>query len=1186
MTNYRKSVLTLLAVILFAALSCLTVMCVTPGSSAQAENANIALGKPVSSSSGNKDYAVTDGKKTEYWEAEPYPAVFEVDLQAVYDVTSVKLFPYADGRRYYRYSVYTSADGREYLLFAQKTDNYPETDDGTEYTVAEAAAARYIRVEMTYNSANSAVHMREIEVKGVLNQQYTVVLPETDPSDGLNVAYMKKTTSNLPFIDPAKLTDGSLTSFWQAKFCPSYVDVDLGENYLIEEIILFFPDVTRYVNYTVYGSTDGDNFKRIYRKHNSELPAETGDVIEADGAEYRFIRLYAEYTEGRNGVSVSEIKVHGQPTGKNDGALREGSIESVLNVKPFSETEYAAEITEEETVANVYGIVERTVGRLYRDWFDFQIAGKRNGNDWYELSDADGKILIKGSDGVALAAGVNFYFKNYAGVNITEQAGYTLMPKKLVEIGDKPVYRETPYSVRYAFNYCTMDYSFAFYDEEDFQKEYDWLALNGVNVVLDLAGQEAVWVKFLMNFGYSYDAAKAWLCGPAYYAWQFMDNMEIYGGCVTDGWVKERLESARRMQRWRTSLGMQTCLQAYAGMVPNDFGDYVPEAEILEQGTWNGLDRPDMIRTDSELYDRYAELFYAAQEWAFGNNTDYYAADPFHEGGIRPSDLKDDVIAAEVLNSLLEYDADAVWVIQAWHSNPSNDLLKGLGERKNAHSLILDLCGLEAPKWNRTTYGEDGEGGMTIDEIEFNSTPWVWCVLENYGGNPSMDGEMSAMISRLAEARENARYLTGIGVISEATLDNPAMYNMLFDLAWGTFTAEEWTAKYVEARYGGYSENALAAWEILLDTVYTKNNWYRTTPYVVTLTPEWAGIQTLPYQYESIEAALALLLEDFNELCFSEGYRYDVTELMRQMVNDYSVLKYNEVYDAYLKRNLDAFRKAKEEYLRSFDVMDAVLSCRSEWLCGEWIGKAEDWGVALDNDFAYDSLVNNAKTLITTWADQIAMRCIPDYAQRNYQGMLTDLYKPRWEVWLDKLEANLETGAAVVRLTTDDYYHIYMNWVMSDKTYERTPAGIDALWQAAERVFAECSSAEIGIIAKNPDDDLLKQYASRLEDIDRTRYSGRQLEILDGLAGRIAQSSSETLTRTDYFELLEEMEKAYAVMVSPLYDGQTEPVTPGKNNTGWIIGGSIGGAALLGGAAAFAAVRLKKKKRSEESESE
>ena len=97
---------------------------------------------------------------------------------------------------------------------------------------------------------------------------------------------------------------------------------------------------------------------------------------------------------------------------------------------------------------------------------------------------------------------------------------------------------------------------------------------------------------------------------------------------------------ARENQRWKNSLGMQTVLQGYAGMVPNNFNDYQPDVEILEQGTWCNVPRPDMIRTDGVTYDNYARLFYEAQKWAFGETSNYYAVDPFHEGGKRPQDLR------------------------------------------------------------------------------------------------------------------------------------------------------------------------------------------------------------------------------------------------------------------------------------------------------------------------------------------------------------------------------------------------------------------------------------------------------------------------------------------------------------------------------------------------------------------
>lgn len=122
---------------------------------------NIALNKPVSSTGRSGEDTITDGRMDGYWEAEPYPAMYEIDLEAVYDVTSVRVYPFSDGGRYYHYSIYYSPNGRDYSLFAQKSDSSPETSDGTAYDApGGSVVARYIRVEMTYNISNTAVHMR------------------------------------------------------------------------------------------------------------------------------------------------------------------------------------------------------------------------------------------------------------------------------------------------------------------------------------------------------------------------------------------------------------------------------------------------------------------------------------------------------------------------------------------------------------------------------------------------------------------------------------------------------------------------------------------------------------------------------------------------------------------------------------------------------------------------------------------------------------------------------------------------------------------------------------------------------------------------------------------------------------------------------------------------------------------
>ena len=1016
---------------------------------------NVALNKKVTATGGNDPEYITDGMTSNYWDGGVAPSEFEIDLGSGYFISELKAFPYFNDDRYYHYEIYTSLDGRTYTKAAEKDNDDPAVSSGDSYRFEPELHIRYIRVIMTYNSANPSVHMKEFEAYGYADPNYVEPQPPTaDEKDPENIAFGKPAHSHLSDDQVSRVTDGSDFTYWNGQFYPAYVNVDLEETYDLSQIILNFPvREDRYYYYTVYGSNDGSTYDRLYQKRTKDTADEDGDVIDVSGKAYRIIRIYIEYCSDAGSAMLSEVRVHGTPTAENTEALRTGDIEEILGIEPFDESEYAAPITEAETIENVYGIIERTVGAQYRDWFTFELAANmQNDNDYYELNMVDGKVHIKGNDGVSLASGVNDYYKNYCHVMISEQANQTKMPEAIVPV-EGTIRRETPYKVRYAFNYCTLDYTFAFFDEEAFQKEYDWLALSGVNVVLDLAGQEAVWIRFLMNFGYSFDEAKDWLSGPSYYAWQFMDNLEIFGGPIPDGWITDRLNMARENQRWKRSLGMDTVLQGYAGMVPTNFAEY-QDVDILKQGGWCGLDRPDMIRTDGELYDQYAGLFYEAQEWAFGDTTDYYAADPFHEGGIRPSDLSDATISAEVLESLLRYDSDAVWMVQAWWSNPTNDLLKGMGEYRQDHVMILDLTGLEAPKWNSTAYGD-----TVLESAEFNGTDWVWCMLENYGGNPSMDGQLAKIAHDIPAAYQEAQHMKGIGIISEATYDNPVIYDLIFDMAWTEETQDidGWLDDYVLRRYGAYSMSAREAWDLLEQTVYHRSG---NTAQVMAALPENVGRTSLPYNPQLLERAFELLLEDFDLLSASEAYRYDLTEIMRQMVNNYAVRQYNNVIDAYEAGDLETFRIEKAKFLNAFDVCDLIQGTQQDQLAGEWIGKAEDWAIRYD-DFAWDCLTMNAKALITTWAGAASASALPDYAYRNYQGMMIDLYKARWERLLDERERYLIDQDPIETWNQGNYFHFYWQWVMNTPEYTRKADNSPVhIYEVAQRLLSECSVIE------------------------------------------------------------------------------------------------------------------------------
>ncbi len=133
---------------------------------------SLTTGKPVKCSHALPPYPANlanDGRSDDidsYWATDvqqhPGDAWWQVDLQKPTAIGRVVVVAYYGDKRYYGFTVETSADGKKWDMVADKRDNKkPSTKDG--YTCRfKPRLARYIRVMQTYNSANPGRHLVEV----------------------------------------------------------------------------------------------------------------------------------------------------------------------------------------------------------------------------------------------------------------------------------------------------------------------------------------------------------------------------------------------------------------------------------------------------------------------------------------------------------------------------------------------------------------------------------------------------------------------------------------------------------------------------------------------------------------------------------------------------------------------------------------------------------------------------------------------------------------------------------------------------------------------------------------------------------------------------------------------------------------------------------------------------------------
>ena len=215
--------------------------------------------------------------------------------------------------------------------------------------------------------------------------------------------------------------------------------------------------------------------------------------------------------------------------------------------------------------------------------FIFERMDEDASQDFFELSGRRGKIVIRGNSGVSLASGLNWYLKEYC------NAQFTIIDEQLNLPDPLPLPKaaervETAHEYRYFFNVCTFSYTMAWWNWEKWERQIDWMAMNGINLPLAITGQEAVWYEVYKELGLSDQQIDDFIVGPAYFPWGWMGNVDGLGGPVPKSWLENhKLLQQKILQRER-ALGMTPILQGFTGHVPESIIELFPDAQLHKTG--------------------------------------------------------------------------------------------------------------------------------------------------------------------------------------------------------------------------------------------------------------------------------------------------------------------------------------------------------------------------------------------------------------------------------------------------------------------------------------------------------------------------------------------------------------------------------------------------------------------------
>lgn len=652
------------------------------------------------------------------------------------------------------------------------------------------------------------------------------------------------------------------------------------------------------------------------------------------------------------------------------------------------------------------------------------------------ISAKKGKLLITAADPAECIRAYGYYLRQYANVHLS-QNGDNVGNATFVLPENNIVVPKTG-KFNYAYNYCTLSYTGAHWDQKRWERELDLLALSGYKYVLVTSGLERVWELFLQDLNYPKEKISQIIANPVFSAWWHMGNLEGEGDPVHRDIIENEAKLGRFIVSRLREMGMEPVLQGYVGFLPHDMQKKDVGGHIIPQGKWCGVyNRPAILQPTDPAFQRVAALWYKRMAEVYGYTAKYFGGDLFHEGG-RKGNTPLTEAAQCVQKAMLTASPQSTWLIQAWGHNPDKRLVAGTDPK---HTIILAL----------------DKNMMQKHQIarNYQNRPHVWCELANFGGNHGMYGGFG-LLETMPEQMGGA---IGIGLLSEGLETNPLYYDLLTERIshQGPIDRQAFLTRYASSRYGVKDHNIIKALNILADTVYKPIRLQEgCQESILCARPSLRAVKASTwakpgdyYDKAQVVEALRLMLEAGKKHGLSqlETYRYDLTDLCRQVLADRARVQLPKCKAAYDAKDLNTFKQESQRFLELIEQTAKVLATNEHFLLGPQLAAAERRAGATPE--AQKQMSTALKQIYTTWTDKPGST-LNDYAHRQLAELMTHYYLPRWKTYFEVRELVLQ-GQNIPGEGGDELGERNENNGIAVRAFREKSARVDAIEQAFHR---------------------------------------------------------------------------------------------------------------------------------------
>jgi alpha-N-acetylglucosaminidase len=647
----------------------------------------------------------------------------------------------------------------------------------------------------------------------------------------------------------------------------------------------------------------------------------------------------------------------------------------------------AIEPADDSAITAARGVLLRTTGGPLHD-LRMEIIPGDSGRDSYTYEAKAGVLNLRGSGTIALCRAFYDYARAQHLGQISWAEGTHL--KIPVKWPDAPLTKlTTPFEIRHAHNIVTSGYTTPYWTWERWERELDWQAMHGFNMLMAPVATEAIMERVWLKAGLTQAEIDQNSCGPAHMPWFRMGNICGIGGFLSKQWHAGQIALQRKILGRMRELGMEPVVQGFNGFVPHAYTRIEPGVK-LHNTQWNDalppVNRPRMVDLASPQFAQLTKDYMSEWHREFGPAR-YVLVDSFNEMEVPKTDRPMTELLAEygekTWQAIHAADPAAIWTIQGWTFGYQNwkpeDLAALFSKVPDERMFVLDYANDYFPVWKKYQ--------------AFHGKTWACGYVPNMGGKTAYTGNLNLYASGHSTTLKDPSHgkLKGFTLSGEGLENNEVLYELLTDAAWSAepINLDEWLVNYSTNRYGACPPAVTESWRLLREGCYSH----------LIDHPRFAwqcGGKVMTDPGFLTSAAKFLSVSD--PLGGSALYRADAVERAALVLGMKADEWYQLTKQAHAAGDSAVFDQASARTLELLTQVDALMEAHPYHRMKRWIDFARAHGDTPELKQTYET---NARCIVTYWADGVQ-----NYSARVWGGLVRDYYRE----WLRREFDALQNG--------------------------------------------------------------------------------------------------------------------------------------------------------------------------------